>query len=54
MGECDKGSLGAVIFISIFVGLRTGVFESGFSFLAFLKTRLRNGTYDETIEFKNR
>lgn len=45
------GALGALIFISLYVGVRTGMFESGFSYLAFLKTKLRSATYDEAIGF---
>lgn len=45
------GALGAFIFISLYAGLRTGAFESGFSYLAFLKTRLRNATCDEAVGF---
>lgn len=45
------GDLGALIFISLFIGFRTGAFESGFSYLAFLKTKLRSATYDEAIGF---
>lgn len=45
------GALGAFIFISLFVGLRTGAFESGFSYFTFLKTRLKSATYDDAIGF---
>jgi len=45
------GTLGAFIFLSLYIGLRTGAFESGFSYLTFLKTRLRKATYDEAIGF---
>lgn len=45
------GYLGTLIFISLLVGLRTGAFESGFTYLTFLKTRLRSATYDEAVGF---
>ncbi len=45
------GALGAFILLSLYVGLRTGAFESGFSYLTFLKTRLRNASYEEAIGF---
>lgn len=45
------GSFGAFVFFSAYVGLRTGAFESGFSYLAFLKTRLKAASYDDAIAF---
>jgi uncharacterized membrane protein YhfC len=45
------GATGALIFIGLYVGLRTGAFESGLSYLAFLKSKLRNATHDEAIGF---
>jgi uncharacterized membrane protein YhfC len=45
------GTARAFIFLSLYVGARTGAFESGFSYVAFLKTRLRIATYDDAIGF---
>jgi len=45
------GALGGFIFLSLYLGLRTGAFESGFTYLTFLKTKLKNATYDEAIAF---
>ncbi len=45
------GALGAFIFISAYVGFRTGAFESGLSYIAFLKTRLGSATYDDAVGF---
>lgn len=43
--------LGPLIFASLFVGLRTGAFESGFSYLAFLRTRLKSASFEEAVGF---
>jgi len=45
------GYLGTIIFIILLLGLRTGAFESGFTYLTFLKTRLGSATYDEAVGF---
>lgn len=43
--------LGPLIFAGLFVGLRTGAFESGFSYLAFLRTRLKNASFEDAVGF---
>ncbi len=40
-----------VIVTGIYVGLRTGLFESGFTYLAGLKTKLKKVTYKQAIAF---
>jgi uncharacterized membrane protein YhfC len=44
--------LTAILIVSgLYVGLRTGLFESGFSYLAILKTKLRKMTFNQGIAF---
>ncbi len=40
-----------VIVSGLYVGLRTGLFESGFTYLAALKTKLKKVTYKQAIAF---
>jgi uncharacterized membrane protein YhfC len=45
------GSFAALAGISIYVGLRTGLFESGFSYIAVLKTRFNRMNVNEAVAF---
>lgn len=45
------GAAGMLIGISIYIALRTGFLESGISYLAVLKTKLKKMTLDEAIAF---
>ena len=45
------GTEALVIITGIYVGLRTGLFESGFTYLAGLKTKLKKVTYKQAIAF---
>lgn len=45
------GVTGMLIILGIYVGLRTGLFECGFAFLAFSKTKLREATLEEATSF---
>jgi uncharacterized membrane protein YhfC len=45
------GLLTVLLVMGLYVGLRTGILESGFSYLAILKTRLRGMNYREGIAF---
>lgn len=40
-----------VVLIGLYVGLRTGLFESGFTYVAGLKTKLKHVTFDEAVAF---
>lgn len=40
-----------VIITGIYIGLRTGLFESGFTYLAGLKTKLKNVTFKQAVAF---
>lgn len=42
---------GLLIILGIYVGLRTGLLECGFAFLAFSRTRLRKATLEEATAF---
>ncbi len=47
-------SLGSALFLTImgiYVGIRTGLFECGLTYIAFLKSELRNMSLDEAIAF---
>lgn len=41
----------AFVLLSLYLGVRTGALESGFSYVAFLKTRLRSATFNEAAAF---
>lgn len=45
------GLLTVLLVMGLYVGLRTGVLESGFSYLAILKTRLKEMSYKQGIAF---
>ena len=45
------GIMGMLIILGIYVGLRTGLFECGFAFLAFSRTELRKATWEEAMAF---
>jgi len=45
------GLVAVLLGIGLYVGLRTGLFESGFSYLAILKTSLRKMNYKQGIAF---
>jgi len=45
------GVMGMLIILGVYVGLRTGLFECGFTLLAFSKTKLRDSTLDEATAF---
>ncbi|MCD6444470.1 YhfC family intramembrane metalloprotease [Candidatus Bathyarchaeota archaeon] len=49
--ETTFGSTGWLILVGAYVGLRTGFFECGFTYIAFSKTKLRNMSLDEAIAF---
>jgi len=49
--ENTYGIIGMLIVLGIYVGLRTGLFECGFTFLAFSKSRLRKATLDDATAF---
>ncbi len=40
-----------VVITGLYVGLRTGLFESGFTYIAGLKTKLRNVDFDQAVAF---
>jgi uncharacterized membrane protein YhfC len=40
-----------VVTFGLYVGLRTGLFESGFTYIAGLKTKLREVTFDQAVAF---
>ncbi len=47
-------SLGSALFLTvmgIYVGIRTGLFECGLTYIAFLKSELKNMSFDEAIAF---
>ena len=45
------GITGMLIILGVYVGLRTGLFECGFTFLAFSKTKLRKANLEEATAF---
>lgn len=45
------GLLSVLVVMGLYVGLRTGILESGFSYLAILKTKLKKMNYKEGIAF---
>ncbi len=45
------GLLTVLLVMGLYVGLRTGILESGFSYLAILKTRLKEMNYKQGIAF---
>ena len=45
------GLVGMLVIVGLYVGLRTGVFECGFTFLAFSKSRLKRMSLDEATAF---
>jgi len=45
------GITGMLIILGVYVGLRTGLFECGFTFLVFSKTRLRKANLEEATAF---
>jgi uncharacterized membrane protein YhfC len=40
-----------LLVLGAYLGLRTGILESGLSYLGFLKTRLRTGRFDDAVAF---
>jgi uncharacterized membrane protein YhfC len=45
------GLAAVLVVMGLYVGLRTGLFESGFSYLAMLKTRLKKMNYKQGVAF---
>jgi len=45
------GITGMLIILGAYIGLRTGLFECGFAFLAFSRTKLRKATLEEATAF---
>lgn len=45
------GTVVFVVLTGLYVGLRTGLFESGFTYVAGLKTKLKHVTLDEAVAF---
>lgn len=45
------GLVGMLVIVGLYVGLRTGVFECGVTFLAFSESRLRRMSLDEAMAF---
>ncbi|MCD6236582.1 MAG: YhfC family intramembrane metalloprotease [Thermoplasmata archaeon] len=47
----NHGTVALAIILGLYVGLRTGLFESGFTYIAGLKTKLRQITFDQAVAF---
>ena len=45
------GTLVIAVSLGFYVGLRTGLFESGFTYIAGVKTKLKHVTFDEAVAF---
>ncbi|HHH80135.1 MAG TPA: YhfC family intramembrane metalloprotease [Thermoplasmatales archaeon] len=45
------GTLAIAVSLGFYVGLRTGLFESGFTYIAGVKTKLKHVTFDEAVAF---
>jgi len=51
MLQATPGLMAYLAVIGLYVGLRTGLFECGASYVAFVKTRLRSASTDEATAF---